>query len=276
MAQADRDDTERSPWSDLASDIAGALAFYTRIKVPDEWMPPPTRPMAACSRGIPVAGLVVGAIAGFALWLAGQLDTGFFLAASIGLLALTALTGALHEDGLADFADANGAANRERRLEIMRDSHIGSYGVLALMFSVLLRLGALVVVAQAAGLLAAACALAAAACVSRTASLWPLKALPPARRDGASAGFGRPKSADMRDASLIAAIVALVLAGSISLIGAVLALAAAAAAARRVARLAERRLGGQTGDVAGAAAQSAEIAFLVVLAMVTNLTIEVH
>src|SRR5436190_17470483 len=92
----------------------------------------------------PLVGIVVG-LAGaitFSVVLAWHVP--LLLAAVLTLAVTTVLTGALHEDGLADVADGfGGGATRERKLEIMRDSRIGTYGVCALILSFVLRVGAL-------------------------------------------------------------------------------------------------------------------------------------
>src|SRR6185295_15551536 len=117
------------------------------------------------------------------------------LAAYVALAVSIAITGALHEDGLADCADAFGTANIDvgRRLEIMRDSRIGTFGGLALILSVGARVAALAEMAAGAGLLA----LAAAHVLSRAAIAWPLHHAAPARRDGLGAAHGRPAAGDL-------------------------------------------------------------------------------
>ena len=112
------------------------------------------------------------------------------LAAPLALGCLILLSGALHEDGLADCTEGFfGGATRERKLEIMRDSAIGAFGACAVILSLLLRIGALAALAPHGPLIAAA-VLAAGAGVSRAACLAPLALLPPARADGAGRAVG--------------------------------------------------------------------------------------
>ena len=111
-----------------------ALQFMTRLPVPRD-TEHSDQSFARSARFYPAVGLVVGAIAGLAYFLLGQVFPEN-VATFMCIVVAVAVTGALHEDGLADVADGLGANNRERRLEIMRDSRIGSYGVLALIFAV--------------------------------------------------------------------------------------------------------------------------------------------
>ena len=175
--------------------------------------------------------------------------------------ALVAVTGALHEDGLADVADGfGGGSTRERKLEIMRDSRIGAYGAVALALALILRVGALA--ASLDGPFGrAALSLILVAAISRAGALMPLALLPPARADGAGAAAGRLEGSALAAAWGSALVIALG-AGLVAL-GLVHALVAAlmsGAAALGVVAMARRAIGGQTGDVAGAAQQCAEVA----------------
>ena len=180
----------------------------------------------------------------------------------LAVATMVLATGALHEDGLADVADSFGGTTRDRRFEIMRDSRIGSFGAAAL-FALALRIGALAEIVSRADALAAVAAILITASLSRTAGLMPLVFLPPARRDGLSPR-GRAAAA-----------------------GDVLAARDRGRHRRRPGRarrpaafrhrpddrlgpcglaltgFAARHLGGQTGDIVGAAQQVAEIAALI-------------
>src|SRR5690606_17884753 len=133
---------------------------------------------------------------------------GAWLAAMLAVATMTVTTGAFHEDGLADTADSFGGATPERRLAIMRDSWIGSFGTAALILAFGLRIGALAALASRAGPSTACAALLIAASLSRTAGLMPLVFLPPARLDGASHAVGQPT----RDTFLFAVALAVGLA----------------------------------------------------------------
>ena len=180
------------------------------------------------------------------------------------LTALALATGALHEDALADMADGFwGGSTPARRLEIMADSRIGSYGATALAIILLLRFSAIAGLAAQAGPGRAALALVAAAAIGRVAGLFPLWALPPARPGGKSAAVGRPNDRTMATAcSITLALAVLLLAPGFGVVKAALALALGGLTAWLCVRLARAKIGGQTGDVAGAVTLIAETAAL--------------
>lgn len=233
------------------AELALTLGFFTRLPVGRNVAPLPT--LAAAAWALPLAGLAVAAPGAVLLALApGPL--GAILAVGLAVW----LSGGLHEDGLADLADGMGGRDRARRLEIMRDSRIGSYGVLALGLVTALRIAAL------AALPFAGAAFLALAMLSR-AGMALLMAMPPARREGLGAGAGRPVRRVLAAAGVIA------LASAASLIGPgrmAVAVPAVVLAQAAIAWLAARRLGGQTGDVLGAAQQAGEASGLVALALV--------
>ncbi|TNF58733.1 MAG: adenosylcobinamide-GDP ribazoletransferase, partial [Rhodobacteraceae bacterium] len=176
---------------------------------------------------------------------------------ALGTQAL--LTGAMHEDGLADMADGFwGGRSPQRRLEIMADSRIGTYGVLALVFSVGLRWVALAAVLPVLGPLV----LIGLAALSRAGLPSVMTALPHARPGGLSAGVGRPPALTAG----LAILVGLGLAGVTCGAATWALFPAMALAAFGIAALARARIGGQTGDVLGATQQISEIAGLLVLA----------
>jgi adenosylcobinamide-GDP ribazoletransferase len=242
------------PAAAWATDLRVAVGFLTRLPVPQ----PETLPsggLAQAMRAFPVAGAVVGLLAGGVFWLGAQAFTPV-IAAVLAVLAAVWLTGGLHEDGLADTADGfGGGRDVLRRLEIMRDSRIGSYGVLAVVLALMLRVVALAALAPMAGL----AALVAAGALSRAVMPLAMRLLPPARSDGLGRGAGRPPSSVVATALLLAAILAL---ACLPLATGAAALLAALAATIAVARLAEARIGGYTGDVLGALQQAAEAAVL--------------
>ena len=259
------------PWSPkgAAIDLARCLRFYSRLPVPalpweaDPHALPDFRSMAPL---VPLAGAVLGLAPALVLLLALHLGLGPFLAAALAIAAMTAATGAFHEDGLADAADGfGGGATAERRLAIMKDSLIGSFGGSALVLAFLLRIGSLSALAERLPPAAAAGAIVAAAAVSRTAGLMPLTLLPPARRDGASAAVGQPSRSGLAGAAAMAAIVA-ALAAALNawpLPALALMLVLPALVGLGLTRLSARLIGGQTGDVAGAIQQLAEIAAMI-------------
>ncbi|NIX76939.1 adenosylcobinamide-GDP ribazoletransferase [Microvirga terricola] len=261
-------------WQELLTDLARCLRFYSRLPVstlPWEHDPHALPEFQRLTRVLPVAGLVLGLLPALVLALALFLDLGPWLAAILSIAAMTLTTGAFHEDGLTDTADSFGGATRERRLAIMKDSLIGSYGASALILAFALRIGALAALADRLAPLAACIALLIVASLSRTAGLMPLVLLPPARPDGASQAVGQPT----RDALWLAAAIASLLAVVLGMIaglapsGVGLMIALSALSGLALTRFAARHIGGQTGDIAGAAQQVAEIAALIGLLTVT-------
>jgi adenosylcobinamide-GDP ribazoletransferase len=254
------------PGSSLLSDFWFCVAFYTRLPVPGVASRPLTH-FSHAVRMVPLAGSVLGAFAALILGVASMLGFPPFLTAPLALICLIMLSGALHEDGLADCADGFfGGSTRERKLEIMKDSRIGTFGVLALLLSVYLRGASLTLIAgESLGL--ASAVLIGAAALSRTAALIPLAVLPPARDNGAGFAAGKPEPAAAAAAACLAIVFALapVLAGA-ALTQALVAIALATGAAYALVPLARKHIGGQTGDVAGAAQQLSEIAFYLAFA----------
>ena len=243
-------------WSRGWRDIAQALAFFTRVPVPGSAQLDLNRIAWAA----PVAGAAIALIGTLALAICGFLGLPVLFAAGLATAAMTASTGALHEDGLADIADGfGGGGTRERKLEIMRDSRIGTYGAAALALALILRVGALAAVFGS-GVGTAAGALVAVAALSRAGALAPLVLLDPARADGAGAAAGRLEATAFAAAAASAFLLALIAGLAILGLGSVFraAIGAGVGAAGMVA-LARRQIGGQTGDVAGAAQQWAEI-----------------
>jgi adenosylcobinamide-GDP ribazoletransferase len=231
----------RLPWGAAAVPAAGEA---------------PTHP----ARCYPLVGLAVGALAALAFALAGWLGLPPFAAALAALAASILITGALHEDGLADVADGfGGGHSREHKLAILRDSRIGSYGVLALVLVTAARGGSLASLADPG---AAAAALVAAHSLSRAGLAPVMWLLPGARSDGLAAATGRPGARDAAT-SLIIGIVATFL--LLDLAVAVTAVLACGVAQACMALQAKRQIGGITGDVLGAAQQLGEVAVLLVV-----------
>jgi adenosylcobinamide-GDP ribazoletransferase len=224
------------------------------------------------TRVLPLAGLVLGLLPALVLTSALGLGLGPWLAAALSVAAMTLSTGAFHEDGLADTADSFGGATRERRLEIMRDSRIGSYGAAALVLAFALRIGALAALVTRVDPSAAFTAVLITALLSRTAGLMPLVLLPPARLDGASHAVGQPTRETFWWAVALSAALAVAL-GAISGLpaaGTGLMLVLSGLSGWGLTWLSARHIQGQTGDIAGAAQQVAEIAALIGLLTITG------
>jgi adenosylcobinamide-GDP ribazoletransferase len=249
---------DRSRRLGLGSGFAVATGFLTRIPVPH---PPGGLRLADAAWAFPLVGAGIGAVAALAFTLAQLCGLGAWPASVLALLGSLVLTGALHEDGLADSVDGLcGGGDREEKLAIMRDSRLGAFGGLALVLSVLLRAAALAQLGEA---LHAGLALIAAHAASRALLPMAMRLSAPARAEGLAAAVGRPGPAAAVGAVVIGAAIALAALGPAP--GA-LALGLAAVAVAAVAVLARRQIGGYTGDILGACQQLAEIAILLVAA----------
>lgn len=250
--------------------LAQALRFYSRLPVPAlprEADPHAVPDFTSLPRVVPLAGALLGAIGGAVLLAASGLGLSPLPAAACAVAALAISTGCMSEDGLADAADGlYGGATRERRLEIMRGSRVGSYGVTAVTLGLILRVTALAALIGPGSAWPAALALVASGGLSRLAGLVPLWTLPPARVDGRAASVGRPADRAMGVAAATACGLSLaVLAPALGAWHAGLALLAAGLSALAGSRIARAKLGGQTGDIAGATQQMAEVAVLLAL-----------
>jgi adenosylcobinamide-GDP ribazoletransferase len=257
-----------SGWQAVTVDLAHCVRFYSRLPVPAlPWEQNahalPSFPRLV--RVIPLAGLLIGLVPAAVLGCALLLDLGPWLAAILSVGAMVLATGALHEDGLADVADSFGGSTREKRLEIMRDSRIGSFGASALFLALALRIGALATLASRVDGGAVTAVVLLVASLSRTAGLMPLVFLSPARRDGMSQAVGQPARETFWLAAGIAGGIAVVLGALAGLppIGVALTLVLSGLSGVALTGFASRHLGGQTGDIAGAAQQVAEIAALI-------------
>jgi adenosylcobinamide-GDP ribazoletransferase len=249
--------TAPRPWPRLVADLAVSTMFCTRLPLAHA-NPVSSGDIGRASWAMPVTGAMVGAFGALVYWAAVRLGLPPLVAAALAVAAGMGATGCLHEDGLADTADGFGGSGRERKLEIMRDSRLGTYGACALMMSVLLRWGAL---ASIAGAGAVAFALVAA----HTAARAPLPAfmafVPPARSDGLAAAAGVPPFAAVVTAGFIGALALVLCLGPLAALVALVLLAAAGALTARVSVAA---IGGHTGDVLGALEQVNEILVLLV------------
>lgn len=230
------------------------LAFMLLTRLPMgrmEFAPP----LAAAVWAYPLVGAVVGALVGVVFSLA-SVGLPPVAAALLAIGAGVLLTGAMHEDGLADLADGfGGGGTRERKLEIMRDSRIGSYGVIALVLVLGLRAETLA-------------ALPAGGAVLRMVGLGALSRallpvimffLPPARADGLGQAAGSVVAKLPMLAGLALAVI-------LALPFGVLPAATMALVALALAILARQQIGGFTGDVLGAVQLLTETAGLCILA----------
>ena len=247
----------------IAEDIAFCLVFFTRLPLPA--LDLRGRALAQAIWAAPLVGVAVAILTTVVHGAASAAGLSPEVAAALTLAATMLITGCLHEDGLSDVADGfGGGKTRERKLEIMRDSRIGAYGVLALVLITLVRVGALAALDGAKGF----AALLAAAALARGIAAVPMSLLPHARADGLGRSAGR--------APAPAAAIAIILGIGIALAATLgygytprtigIGIALAILAALFVSLLALRHIGGTTGDVLGATILAAEAAVLTALA----------
>ena len=239
----------------LPRDLLSAFALLTRLPLPNH-----RGTGAGSAWAWPLVGAVLGAcgaaLASGALWLGVTPGVTAVLVLALGAM----LTGGLHEDGLSDTADGLfGGWTRDRRLEIMKDSRVGSYGVLALVLVTLARWSALTALLVYGDHWAA---LVATGAISRAPMALVMALLPNARGSGLSHATGRPAPG--------VAVVALGLATGLALAvlgwSALGPLVVAAGIMVVLSVVALRKIGGQTGDILGALQQLVEVGCLTALA----------
>ncbi len=272
--------TARAWWQD----IGNALRFLTRLPLPrapapaepdfldeaadldvaedEERAAPEMRPLGRAVRAFPLVGALLGIAAGFAFAIATAIGLPDLVAGVVAVAVLALMTGALHEDGLADMADGfGGGQTAEKKLAIMRDSRIGAYGVIALVAVLAAKVGALAdlddIGVVMSGLICAAAA-------SRATMPAMMRWLPAARQDGLGVGAGRPDAAHVWTGIAIAVLLAVLLLTWSGLVALIIGALAAAA----VGLLARRQIGGHTGDVLGGTQQICELVFLLALAAI--------
>ncbi len=246
------------------ADFLLATAVLTRVPVgaaPPGTGSPGEAGVAASSWAFPLVGAGVGGIAGSVLLAAQVLGCGDVVAALLAILAALVVTGALHEDGLADTIDGfGGGKDRDHKLAIMRDSRVGAYGVLALILGIGLRIGALAAIG---GPVHAGLALIATHAASRGFLPAAMRLMRPARPDGLAAEAGRPSLTVTTVALAGGLAIAL---GCLGPLSGLVMFAIGGAAATAMAALARHQIGGYTGDVLGAIQQVGEITMLLVAA----------
>jgi len=241
-----------------------ALRFFSRL--PSGHSPHVKPDLGRIAMVLPLASLVIGI--GPALLLVGGVWIGLpsSFAATLAVGAMAIASGAMAEDALADAMDGLfGGHSVARRLEIMKDSRHGTYGVTALGLFVLLRVTGLGAIA-AINPLAAGAVWLAANIAGRSGAMWLAVALPPARSDGASATAGQVSTQSFAIGAVFAAVLLVLLAGpATSVVGVAVALAAAVAVILGWTMLCRKLVGGQTGDLIGAAGVLVEVGVLTAL-----------
>ncbi len=258
----------------LAGSFTKVLRFYSRLPMPVlpfEREPHGMPDFSRATWAIPLVGAligVIGAVVGLGAYLIG-LSTS--LAAVLTIATLVIVTGAFHEDGLADSCDGLwGGATRERRLEIMKDSRVGTFGAAGLALALALRIFALAELFRLVGPMALVLVIGIAA-VSRPLALIPILVLPPAQGTGLAASVPMPGGASL--AAAIVSGIAILAAGVyfVDLLpGLALSLLATGLVLFAAIRIARQKLGGHTGDILGACQQLIEITLLLGLSAAAN------
>lgn len=236
-----------------------ALGYFTRLPIP-AWVGWSSAELNRATRYFPAVGLLVGSAAALVLWLALQFWPPM-VAVALSMLASLVLTGAFHEDGLADSADGfGGGFDKNRVLAIMKDSRIGSYGGIALWTALLLKFASLNALGDKAIL-----ALPLVHALSRLPPLLIMAGMTYVREDDASRA--KPVAEGLRRADWLGGtllgLAPLALAVALAALSpwrAAGLLAAIALAGGLCARYFHGRIGGYTGDALGAAQQVSELA----------------
>lgn len=239
-----------------------AVQFLTRLPIPSQSIFTPDR-LEASTRYYPLVGLLIGALCALAFWLSDLLfaaPIALIIAITVGLL----ITGAFHEDGLADTFDGiGGGHDRAQVLDIMKDSRLGTYGTLALIMAMALKFLALFALPS----IWVITALIAAHAISRLSSVLVIATSNYARPDGKAKPVASGISAIGLSVAALTGIAALIGVGLVLPLPAVAAGLAGLALGHIAMRLFfERKLGGYTGDALGAVQQASEIGFYLGLA----------
>jgi adenosylcobinamide-GDP ribazoletransferase len=249
--------------------IAQAIGFLSRYPVPETFFRTDDGKMDETSGYYVIAGaLIAMPLAGVAAILA-ALDVNTMLIAALLVASLTFVTGGLHEDGLSDCADGFwGSTKRDKILTIMKDSRLGTYGTLALLFSILLKFVAFTQIFEHLNAFSAYFAIIIACASSRGIMVWHWSELPAAKTDGVAASVGEPsdKALQITMISLaVLGVLAIIFAGFLA---AAFAIIFAAGISFYFTKLTDQKIDGYTGDTIGATQQLSEIAILIGFALV--------
>jgi adenosylcobinamide-GDP ribazoletransferase len=235
-----------------------AMTLLTRIPMPPAHSGDSTA-LAKAVWAYPIVGAIVGAVGAFIFTIARTIHLPADVAAWLAIAAMVLTTGCFHEDGLADFWDGIGGGHTiDRKLEIMRDSRIGSYGAAALIMSLGVR-AALIAALDGVGAAATGCIIA--GLLGRASIVGVLATLGPARADGLAATAGTPTLARALCGLAIGGLASLYL----GLLAAIVVLLATGLITVMCRQLMHWQIGGYTGDGLGATEQKTEIAVLVAL-----------
>lgn len=258
-SSADFPGTRPSTFDEWVQALKEQLSFFTGLKLETGV---PRWPLADVLPVLPVVGACVGLASGLVFALVRGISGPGWLAGALAVATSVLVTRALHEDGMADSADGLGPHGIDvtRRLEIMRDSRNGTFGVLAITLDVLVRVACLAQFSGGTGF----AVLIAVHAMSRAVLAYPLLAFSPVRQDGLGVLAGKPTDTDVWLSVGIGAALSFVLLVGHGFLVSILAPLGAMVAAWMAARWIAGVIGGYTGDTLGAVEQKAEIAFLIV------------
>lgn len=249
------------PGQDWMDDLQICLIFLTRIPIPGGLVLSNPSLAQAC-RFFPVIGALLGVIGAIVLAVTHQFGLPQNASVLLAIAAIVIVSGGLHEDGLSDTADGlGGGIDKERRLEIMKDSRVGSFGVIALIICICLKWAGL----AALPIGSAAMAVFVSAVISRGTLPVFMRYLPTVKEEGLSAQVGQPDFDRVAISILITLAAALIGLGFWLTIYVVLVLALITSA---MAFWVKIKIGGQTGDILGAFQQIAEISVILTIAAV--------
>ncbi len=246
------------------TDLISAIRFLTRLPFP--MTTPPKRTIMLASWSFPIVGVIVGSFGAFSILLAHLVNIPTVAIALIALLFMAFLTGALHEDGMADIADGfGGGKNRDNKLSIMRDSQIGTFGALTLFAILGLKTIAISALLESESIWMASAAIIATHATARASMVPVAYFLPLASESGLAQSAGKPHQSTVLISISIAVLISLVL---LPILSAITATIVSIATTAIIAILAFRQIGGYTGDVLGAVEQSCETTMLITLTAV--------
>lgn len=234
-----------APAKGMLADFWRALALLSRIPV----FIPCDFSAHAMARSVwcwPLVGLFMAGIAIIPAYVMEILTGNVMIAAIVATFTLVVLTGAMHEDGIADCADGfGGGLDRQRKLEIMRDSRIGTYGVVALVLCLAMRIALLDAAGESGSM---AVILIVMATLSRAAMPIVTYVFDPARQDGLGKSAGRPDIKMVSAGIAIALVLVVIVAGAVTAFMCLIAMMVGASVVGWIARY---QIGGHTGDVLG-------------------------
>ncbi len=252
--------------SSILAEVAELVRFFSRIPLPksgsrDDLNTAPD--FRLCARSIPLAGIVISLPGMLVLLVLSQSNLSAAIVALLAVAVATAVQGCLHEDGLSDVVDGFfGGHTAERRLEIMKDSRIGSFGTVALVLSLSLRWLLLSMLLERFGGMGAALGYLAAETAGRVGMIWIWNTVPPAYHGGLSTRFGIPQNKAVSQAACYALPLLIITLFYLSFWQVATGAALSFVVVGALAKLSLAKIKGITGDVLGAAQQVGSLGFL--------------